>query len=312
MSLRILFNLAAPLFLAMSACGAQPSLPADLRSATLDPSTAVDRADSIVVATVMGHRDIQEFPTPWRGDGDPKRLAEVEVSLKVIQMIKGQQLPAEVRYRFYDGRGYGVVFGMPKGPSGPVGSTGIFFLARRPDGPLRSLVDVYRPDIEMPWLAGPLQQEACGSPRECIAKLLLTYEKSDDAQAFAGSLIANVPLSRRLVGFLSTFDLVIRLAGDDQPSDVVRHGACRQLALSYALEFPSTCVSLVGDSKTVADAATRGAELREHLKNGGIAWVQRRIGTDDGSAMTRYVELLLNSPDRATRTAAEELEARKQ
>jgi len=222
-------------------------------------------------------------------------------------VIKGPPLPAEIQFRFYDGRGYTMIVGTPKGASGAIGSSGIFFLQRRAGGVFRSAVDISRPDIGAPWLKRSPQGDACSSPRECVADLLLNYGKPDDAHAFASSLLTSGAICRRLIGFLGTFDLLKQLAIDDQHPEVVRHGACAELAHSYALEFPPACSSLTGDAKTLADSSERAADLRDRLRKGGVAWARRRIGSEDQGNAKRYLQILKQSPDLETREVASSL-----
>lgn len=288
-------------------CRAQGSWPPDLHVAGLDPPTAVDRSDLIVLALVLGHRDISFVPTPWRGDADPKRLAEVEVTLKPLQVIKGPTVPAEIRFRFYDGRDYKVVTGMPKGASGPIGSSGVFFLNRRADGTFRSAVDIYRPDIQTPWLAVSVQPKQCFPPRECLAELLLSYPDSDSATVFDSRLSKNWLISQQLVGFLRTYDLLSQLVISNRNQDSVKREACSVLAQWYSLEFPAACVPVVGASEALRLAPA----FREHLSTGGMAWVRRRIGSDNEADLSRYLDLLANSPDGATRSAATRLRKQK-
>src|SRR5215475_14544606 len=83
----------------LTTCRAQrQEWPADLRLANLDAPTAIDHADSVVLASVLGRRDLRELPTNWQGGAAPKTLAEVEVSLKVLRVLKGPRLPTEIRF----------------------------------------------------------------------------------------------------------------------------------------------------------------------------------------------------------------------
>jgi len=114
--------------LLLAACLHPQDWPSDLRVETLDAPIAVSTCDSIVLAAPMYRRDIREFATPWKGEAEAKRLADVETTLKVLQVLKGPPIPPVIRFTFYDGRGYTFVIGMPKGPSVPIGTPGIFFL----------------------------------------------------------------------------------------------------------------------------------------------------------------------------------------
>ena len=155
------------------------AVPLDVRAKTLDPRNAVQEADSIVFAYPVSQRDVREVFVPFEGRPEPMRLEETETTLKTLLVLKGAPLPAQIRFRYYDTRGY-VQVGPPQGPSGHMGSRGIFFLKQQADGSFRSAVDVYRPDIPTPWILGSREAEPCASSSDCVAKFLLTYHESDD------------------------------------------------------------------------------------------------------------------------------------
>jgi hypothetical protein len=115
----------------------------------------------------------------------------------------------------------------------------------------------------------------------------------------------NVATSRQLTGYVETFQLLRRLAEVGQP-EVVRQRACTELAQGYELLFPAQCFSsLAGGSEQ--DHATRAGRLREALRQGGIPWIKSEIGTTDDRGVTRYLEILSESPDEATRSVARRL-----
>jgi hypothetical protein len=125
----------------LGACQKQPP---DLRMKTLDPKGAVQEADTIVLAYPVSQRDIRGLLVP-SPDRPPLKLEETETTLQTLQVLRGAALPAQIRFRYYDARGYAQI-GPPQGPSGGVGSRGIFFLLKgQSEGIYRSVVDVYRP-----------------------------------------------------------------------------------------------------------------------------------------------------------------------
>jgi len=253
----------------------------------------------------VSHRDIREFATPWHGEAEPTRLVEVETTLKVFRVLKGPSLPDEIRFRFYDGRGYVLVTGMPKGPSGQIGSSGIFFLRHAQGGTYRSSVDVFRPDIPTPWVRSQVTRQSCDSPKACIAAVLLTYEGSDDAESFAARLGIDATTARRLT-FIGALELLTRLAApDDHPTFVVGR-ACSELSGWYPLEFPPLCESVISPQNLMR-VMTRAAELLEDFKEGGLAWVRSRIGSSDDHDVKGYLSLMTKSPDYQTRRLAERL-----
>lgn len=289
--------------LMLAACLHPQEWPSDLRVETLDAPVAVGRSDSIILAIPLNRRDIREFATPWKGDADAKRLAEVETTLKVIQVIKGSGLPQEVRFRFYDGRGYTFVTGMPKGPSVQIGSVGIFFLEERPNGIFRSSVDIYRPDIAVPWLSPSEAPEPCTSPQECVAGILLGYHGHDHADAFTAALAVNAGLSRRLT-FFGAFERLTRLAAAEENPTSVRRAACAELTGSYEFDIPPACGPLIDGSQDAADFTLHAAALRERLRSSGLDWVHRRVGSADADTARRYLHLLSTSHDDETRSLA--------
>jgi hypothetical protein len=273
---------------------------------TLDPRSAAEESDTIVLAYPVSQRDVRGLFIA-RGDRpEPLRLAEMETTLKTLQVLKGQPLPSEIRFRYYDARGYAQV-GPPQGPSGHLKSRGIFFLRRQADGSFRSVVDVYRPDIQTPWILGSAEPEACASVSDCIARLLLTYHESDDARAFSRSLLENVATARQLTGFFKTFDLLGDLAENAAHPDPVRHGACVELSKWYALERPSACSPLVAGTEAEKDFLATRAKLRDALRKGGLPWVEHRIGINNAGDVRRYVELLTKSTDDQTRALGRSL-----
>jgi hypothetical protein len=281
--------------------------PPDLHVETLNVPTAANRSDLILLAVPLSHRDVRVFANPWRGVGEPKRQAEVETTLKVLRVIKGPPLPAEVRFRAYYGRDYFFVTGMPKGPA-PIGLSAIFFLERRPNGILRSSVDGFRPEFATHWVTGPVEPEPCPSPQDCMAEILLRYRQADDAQAYADGLDSSVGICRRLIGFFRTFDLLTNMASTEQHPAPVKREACSELTKSYnEFELPPACASLIGSTHGAKDSATYNAVRREYLKKAGLAWVRERIGSDNEGDVRRYLQLMKKSPDNEIRRLATSL-----
>jgi hypothetical protein len=287
---------------ALTSCRPQSEWPPDIHGEVLDAPTAINSADSIVLAVPLRHRDIREWAPRSRTEPGPPKLAEVETTLKVLRVLKGPALPEEIEFRFYDGRGYRLVIGMPKGPSGPIGTSAIFFLRQRPDGTFRSLVDIYRPDLETPWLIPPIGPNSCRSPQECVVEALLGYRGSNNWQAFGTRLARNVGIGQRLA-FLTTLDLLRRLAVNQEAPIALRQETCGVLSEAFLLESPPVCTE-IGDQLRVKDSSRRISEWRERLREGGLTWVQQHIGSDHTAQVKHYLLLLTKSSDRETRAVA--------
>jgi hypothetical protein len=282
-------------------CQAQGDGFQDVRIRPLDPLTAVKEADSVLIAAVVSVRDLREVSVKRGGVTDSVRLAEMDVTLAVLRVLKGPSLPTEIHFRFYDARGYDQL-GPPQGLASPAGSRGVFFLTQW-NGVFRSFVDVYRPEIETPWLRGAVEPLPCRSVPICLANILLSYPTSAAApRSFSGHLVENVAIARQLVGFSATFDLLDSLVSNPG-SSVVRQRGCIELAKWYPLEFPSSCRQWVTEDVIAADA-TRRTALREQLRMGGVAWVRQRIGSKDEEAVRHYLQLLARSSDAETRHLA--------
>jgi hypothetical protein len=118
---------------------------------TIDPGDEVRDSDTIVLAAPISQRDIRALSVVADGRDEPLRLAETETTLKVFRVLKGRVESQEIRFYYYDARGYPLI-GAPRGASGGTGSKGVFFLRKQPEGIYRSTVDVYRPDISTPWM----------------------------------------------------------------------------------------------------------------------------------------------------------------
>jgi hypothetical protein len=292
----------------LAACSQVSAPPSDFRFKTLDPATAVEKADSIVLASPARHREITSVNAQMADRPEPLTLLQLETDLNVEAVLKGASLPrGKIRFRHYSASGFKILMGPPGGPSGPIGSVGIFFLRQKSDGTFRSIVDVYRPDIPMPWLVSVPGVGPCATPSICIANLLLTYHDSDDERSFSAHLLENVAMTRQLTGFFSTFDLLNGLANNQSHPEAVRRAACVELSKWYALELPSPCGFLIAGTQANDDYLARDARLRQALRKGGVTWIQHQIGAENVGDVKRDIELLMKSPDEEVRALARSL-----
>ena len=195
--------------------------------------------------------------------------------------------------------------GPPQGPTGHMGSRGIFFLKQQPTGIFRSLVDYYRPDISTPWITGS-DSLTCTRAADCIARTLLTFHKNNDVRSFAASLLESTAQSRQLVGFWNTLQLLTELAQGAYPTEI-RHEACVELSKWYALGFPASCRSLIAGTPVEEEHVVRVARLRSKMREGGLSWLHDQIQPQDEVETTRYLEFLAASSDGETRKLAEDL-----
>jgi hypothetical protein len=297
------------LAVALAGCQAQMPSPKDLRAKMLDIRTAAQESDLVVLAYPVSQRDLRRLAAPVANQPESLRLAETETTLRVLRVLKGPRLPSEIRFHYYDARGYTQV-GPPQGPSGHMGSRGIFFLNIRSDGSFRSAVDVYRPDIPMPWLMGTGESEVCAEVAGCIAGLLLRFREADNAESFASRLVVNVSIARQLTGVFGTFDLLNALAGMQVLPDVVRRGVCTEMASWYPLEMPSRCRTVIVGTPAEKRYLVQLAKLREALRSGGVRWIHDQIATNDADDEERYLNLLSSSADEQVRELANDLENR--
>ena len=299
----------ASLFLLMlgfsSGCQQFAAPPSDLRLENLNPIKAVEEADLILLAYPVAQRDVAKLTFRAVGNGEPLKLLESETTLDVVRVIKGPALPSQIRFQHYRPWGEKMLAGPPRGPSGPMLSRGIFFLDRRPEGVFRSVVDLYRPFIPTPWILKPVDQQPCARPRDCIARLLMTYNPPDDAEVFCDYLHWSVPISQLLIGYLNTVELLSDLVSVTHPEDV-RRQACLETAKRYPLELPSPCTSLLSGSSVEEEYISAAAKLRDDLAKGGVPWIRQRIGAESDGP-TRYLELLAKSSDVETRSLAERM-----
>jgi hypothetical protein len=270
---------------------------------TLDIRDALREADLVVLAEAESERDVRSPLAKTGESSQPAALEEVEVTLRILAVIKGTWTRA-VQFSYYDSREYPQV-GAPRGATGGKGSIGVFFLRRTPDGRFRSAVDVYRPDIAMQWLATRSELRACAVPSDCLANLLLTYHAGDDVDSFVYNLALSAANARRIVGFVRTFELLRRLTAPSEPS-TVRQRACVELATGFPLQFPLECGALVSIA-TRDDVANRSARLRSALQTGGIDWIRRHMMITEDDEIKRFIETLLQSPDRETQSLAQRL-----
>jgi hypothetical protein len=294
---RLLFPLAISFF---AGCQHLSVFPSDFRSTNLNASS-VEEADSIVLAYPVGKLDLAKLIIPREGN-NRLTIVETETTLNVLQVIKGPTLEGQIRFRHYMPS---PLNGAPGGASGPTGSRGIFFLRRRPDGTFRSLVDSYRPYLPTPWLNTPVDKHIDTTPRDRIARLLLTYNPPDDQETFPYHLSERVGWSQLLTGFLKTFDLLSDLV--TTPSVPVRRAACVEMSGWYPLELIPQCASLLAGSPDEQHYRGVAAKDRDMLRAGGVTWIKRRIRSSNSEDIKRYLRILGNSSDPETSALAHNL-----
>jgi hypothetical protein len=298
------------LFLALSfsgGCQEPINAPSDFNPVTLSVKEALQSADLVTLAYPISQRDVNGTYL-FRRSGDrepPLRVIETETTLVVMKTLKGRLSLSSIRVRHYDGRGYSQI-GPPQGPSGGIGSRGVFFLKGNATSSYRSLVDVYRPDIPTPWIADLQDGKLCEGPAACLAELLLTFHEHDKPSAFSAGLMTSAMTSRQLIGFLKTFKLLTNLTAGSYPEPVTQ-AACTQLSQMYALELPSKCLSLFAGTPLEKEYLEHVSLLRSKLKSGGLSWLQDRIQSSDHRDVISYLEILKQSGHEETRRMAETL-----
>jgi hypothetical protein len=283
-----------------------------INSRTLDPKIDVERADLILLGYPSGRQYIgHEFsiPRPNRDQSlPPLRLEETQTNLTVIAVFKGEPELKQVEYTHYSAaRDYPLVMGPPQGPSGPIGERGIFFLKR--DGAiLRSLVDVYRPDLPIPWISGRVEKSGCEGASDCIARLLLTFRPNDKTALFCSALAGNALLAQQMAGYLSTFERLRELS-DHNYTEQIRHAACIQLSRMYALEFPKVCMPVISGTEAESEYSHRVTRLRQILSKQGLNWLiaREQFRPKDEESAIRDLKLMVNSADPATQAIASRL-----
>ncbi len=291
--------------LALAASLAACNKPKDIRQRTLDPLLDLAESDSVVLAYPMSKREVRGVTTP-RADGGPVlAIAEIEVTLRTLHVLKGPPLPPEVKYRFYGGGNY-IQVGPQQGPCDAMGAKGIYFLRRRPDGGFRSAIDLFLPDISTPWLKGRVDFGPCASPQKCLADVLLTLRLGDDARSFAAWMDDNVSIVHYVTGPLPTFDYLVALTTENSP-EVVRHAACVAMSSRYPLEFPPVCEAFIAGTPAAQNRVKVARGLREQLKLRGLAFVRGEIRSNDAGDVKRYLKLLENCEDSETRAIAKGL-----
>jgi hypothetical protein len=300
---------AALLLTSSSTCQVRSRTPDDLRIQTLEPRADTELSELIVFGYPVSRTEVRGLSLRQPGTSEPIRLTEIETTIHPLRIIKGAPISTDVRYRFYDIQGE-ITIGPPKGPSGNINARGLFFLRRGSDSVFRAAVDVFRPDIPTPWLFDLPPGDSCTEPTACVAALLLTYHQGDDSAAFAARLLVNVAISRTLVGFVDTFELLNRLANTISYPIVVNRSACLEILKWYELETPSVCHSLIGDVLEEQQQTRRSAKLKDDFRGGGILWVERRIGSNEARVVDRYLKLLSGSGDPEVRAEAQRLRDR--
>jgi len=289
----------------LQACGHLSSVPADFNARVLNVKEAVTCADAIVLAYPVTRSDLGTFVARGLGSPASLRVVEVQTELRTIRTLKGQQLPIELTYEFYEVRN-SVLIGPPQGPSGPMGSPGIFFLRKRGADFFRSFVDVYRTDIATPWVSQGSTPGSDGDTADCVADILLSPRGSDDLRSFGASLEVNTSIARQLVGYVTTYTLLRALEADTTHPAFLRRRACDILADAYPLEMPSSCAPVIGQ-ESCRLAADRAQNQKEQLRAHALEWVQDRIGTRSRGELYRYCHLLMQSTDIDTRTLGQVL-----
>jgi hypothetical protein len=271
----------------------------DARIKTLNPREAIEEADVILIAVPLSSKDLRRVQAYRDAGGDPIALVEVETTIRVLQVIKGPSGFRELSFRFYDSREYAQI-GPPRGPSGDSNSASMFFLNQDTRG-FRALVDVFRPDIPVDWLNGKAALDECGTPSQCVGRLLLTYRESDDAARFAARLADNMAIVRQVNGYVQPLELLQEVIRNASPPPL-RHSACVEMLRWYAMEASSAC--LEGENPATTPVLQRRAILLDQLKRGGLAWIRNRIDTHDDNELKRYFEILKSSDDPELRRIA--------
>ncbi len=279
--------------------------PSDFRAETLDVRSAVQTADSIVLAYPVERKEVRKLSASRVDDG-PLKLIETETTLVVLCVFKGQAPLKQIRFRHYQRNlENDVLIGPPQGPSGNVGVRGIFFLRRQATGMFRSVVDIYRPDIVTPWILDACDAGSCSRPSECISRFLLTFRPNYNRDVFLAQLRHNVRFSLLLVGPMDVFELLNKLSAQAGPRDV-KERACRELSQRYKV-FQPPCQRLMAGSPAEEEYRNTVAGFRERLRRQGLIWAQAQLETKDESEVRRYLEVLSRSSDSETRKIAESL-----
>lgn len=304
-------TLTVALFAAASvACRHQRAkAPADFNPENLDVARGVREADVIVLGRPTA---ITELPGQLAASSHPGGdfpLAATQVDLEVLTVIRGPAQMRTVRFIHYDPIGQAQV-GPARGPSGPVGYAGIFFLRRDGNHGLRSLVDDFRPDIPAPWIegAGPVRPSDCGeSSGECVSALLLTWRDSDGVGPFVASLTRSAAISHYISGYLPTLQLLRSTLERKQAPLAVQRGLCTQMSGLYPLELPESCVPLLTDAGPWSDYQARAARQRRHFEQGGLKWIEEQLDSRERSQAIAYLRILGTSWEPETRAFAARL-----
>lgn len=290
------------------ACGlGQSASTLDLRVEQLNVLRDSKRSTLIVLAFPIARRDTG-LKVTYRRPGllGPIELTEVETTLQVLTVIKGSRSVRTVYFRFCDSREL-LLMGPPTGPSGKFGDPGIFFLRSGEGNVLRSVIDVYRPDIETRWISnGKSWNYAClQDESQCIASLLMTVREGDDAQRFAAALHDNRVISQALLGFLGTLEYLTKLSNAKLwPS--IRRSSCVEISKIAVLELQGDCLGLI-PSAALEEYRARIPRTRDALIEGGAVWIKNRIGSDREAEVSRYLRILGQSADSQTRVFADKI-----
>lgn len=296
---RLLFH-STLLTVAIQEAACQRTLPNDMRLEVLNIADAIrDPLSFVVLAVPVSNTKLHEVTLPKQGLADPRTVTEIKTSLRVLAVLKGPVLVGNIEYRSYQFGGYSLKIGPPEGASGPLGSTGLYFLRTGGDGTLRAFVDGYRPDIRTPWFREGHPPPSCDRPTLCVAEFLLNYQEAYEPTEFGSSLGDNVMFSMQTAGFMPTLTFLMRDA--ERSEQPVHSEACLALAVWFPLEFPRECEAATSIENALA-RQTRVGALRGELRRGRLDWVINHL--DGTGPVQDYLHLLQAASDAEVRQLA--------
>lgn len=257
----------------------------------------IEHADVIVVGYETARRDVRGFSIPR---DVPRPMMEMLVTLKVWTVLKGPPDIKEVSFQFYDDRGFDRS-GPPQGPSGGPGVPGIFLLRAKGDG-FHSVVDGFRPDIEVAWPTHKPILPPCATPRECIASVL--FVPPDNEERYLNRLSRTSAAAWGLIGYLETFKYMSKLTTGTALSESGKDQACRIVDEIYMLELPKACYQRLASMGLLAEHQKKLDRRRMTLFENGPRSL--RVGLRDYSEAydSEHLALLTNSLDTETRSYA--------
>lgn len=206
------------------------AIPSGIERRPLDVGKDFRRADLVLLARPITVREIRILPVD--------KLAEIEVTLRVMKVVKGSNTADLVQFTFYSPHGEAQI-GPPQGAVEGVGISGIFFLRRTGEGSLRSAVDVFRPEISTRWIRAEKPSFKCLGEIECVLQVLLSWQDDDDARSFVAALPRNVAWAR-LISPQGTLSSLKQLTNTGSAVDIAR-AACREIAGWFPSELPERC-----------------------------------------------------------------------